>query len=49
MEMDGVLAGRKIVQAKLEADTGPLLPQDDGAHGFALGVLEFDFGFGCAR
>ena len=42
MKMDGVLAGRKIVKVKLEADTRSLLQQDDSAYGLALGVLEFD-------
>ncbi len=46
MKMDGVLAGRKIVKVKLEAYARPVLRQEYGAHGFALSVLEFDFGFG---
>src|SRR5947209_20504081 len=49
MEVDGVLAGRQIVKMKLEGDTFPLLPQDNVADGLALGIFEFDFGFGGAR
>ena len=48
MKMDGMLTGWKSVQVKLKADTRSLLPQGDGAYGFALCVLEFDFGFSCA-
>jgi hypothetical protein len=48
MEVDGVLTGRKIVKVKLETDSGSLLPEHDGAYVLALGVLDCDFGFGCA-
>ena len=48
MNVDGVLAGRKIMKAELYADTWSLLPQGDCADGFALSVLEFDFGLGGA-
>ena len=48
VEVDGVLAGRKIVQVKLEADAWSLLRDGDGADGLALGVLEFDLDFGGA-
>ncbi len=48
VEVDGVLAGRKIVQVKLEADAWSLLRHGDGADGLALSVLEFDLGFGGA-
>jgi hypothetical protein len=48
MKVDGVLARRKIMKAQLESDTRPLRPKADRANGFALGVLEFDFGLGGA-
>jgi len=49
MEVNGVFAGGKIVQAKLQAYTWPLLPECDRPNGLALGVFDFDLGFGCAR
>jgi hypothetical protein len=48
MKVDGVLTGRQIMKSKLEADAGSLLPQGDRPDGFALSVLEFDFGLGGA-
>lgn len=48
MEMDGVLAGRKIVEMQLEGDGRSVLRDENAAYIFALGVFEFDFGFGGA-
>jgi hypothetical protein len=48
MKVDGVLARRKIVKLKLEADARAFLPEGDRAYGFALSVLDFDFSFGGA-
>jgi len=48
MKVNGVLAGRKVVKMQFKADARSLCRQDNGANGFALGVLEFDFGFGRA-
>jgi len=48
MKMDGVLAGRKIMKVKLEADARTVGHDDDRAYIFALSVLEVNFSFGCA-
>ena len=48
MKVDAMFAGREIVKAELEADPRSLLPQNDRADIFALGVLDVDLGFGCA-
>ena len=48
MEMDGVLAERKIVQLQLEGDTGSFWRKGDGADVFSLRILDRDFGFGGA-
>jgi hypothetical protein len=48
MKVDGVLARRKIVKVKLEADARTMGHNDDRAYIFALSVLEVNFSFGCA-
>jgi hypothetical protein len=48
MKVDGVLAGRQIVKMKLQGDALSLLPYEDVSDSFALGVFEFDLGFGGA-
>jgi hypothetical protein len=49
MKVDSVLAGRQVVKMKLQGDSLSLLPYEDVSDGLALGVFEFDFGFGGAR
>lgn len=46
MKVNRVLARRQIVKMQLETHAGSLFPQHNRAHGFALSVLHFDFGFG---
>ena len=48
MNVDSMLAGRKIVQFHLEADPGPLFRNQNRADAFALRILEFDLGLGGA-
>jgi len=43
-----MLAGRKIMKVKLEADARTVGHDDDRAYIFALSVLEVNFSFGCA-
>ena len=42
MKVDAVLAGREVVELKLEAYAGALLPETGGANAFTLGVLQFN-------
>jgi hypothetical protein len=48
VNVNGVFAGRKIMEVELEAGASCVIPNKDRAYGFALSVLEFDFSFGCA-
>jgi hypothetical protein len=48
VEVNGVLAGGKAVKMQLEGDGCSLLPHENGAYVLALGIFEFDFGFGGA-
>ena len=47
MEVDGVFAGRQIVEIQLEFDAGSLLRQHDTSDRLALGIFHFNLGFGC--
>jgi len=48
MEVDGVLAGRQVVEMEFEFNARSVIPEDHPADALALGVLEFDYGFGGA-
>jgi hypothetical protein len=49
MKVDAMLARRQIMKGELHADeVFALLRENDRPYAFALGVLQFDRGFGCA-
>lgn len=48
MEVNRMLAGRQIMKIQFEANTRSLLPKDDSADIFALGVFDFHLRFGRA-
>jgi hypothetical protein len=48
VNVNGVFAGGQVMEVELEAGASCVIPNKDRANGFALSVLEFDLGFGCA-